>query len=226
MLNFNVTYFEVTPENIQEGLCLGRDNDMWSSEQDDVYTHPIGLALSEPDGDSRLDLWDVYLEAITPAYLDLGGDKYYLGWGLSQWIMAFEAGEQVFPVKVKMQNDKGGRWAILHRIIVSKDQQELFEITEEECNRAVGKQVSVEAATKSRRILDDMDKFNAKRESEKKQSHTRKNNNLFDQIVSMVEDDPSILQGKIGSTLESVGLKPNQYNRTTLNKRLKEKGLK
>ena len=226
MINFNVTYFDVTPENIQEGLRLGRDNNMWSSDQDDVYTHPIGLALSEPDGDSRLDLWGAYLEAITPAYLDLGGNKYYLGWGLSQWIMAFEAGERVFPVKIKMQNDKGGRWAILHRIIVSKDQQELFEITEEECNRTVGKQVSVEAATKSRRILDDMDKFNQKRESEKKQSHTRKNNNLFDQVVLMVEADPSILQGKIGPTLESVGLKANQYNRTTLNKRLKEKGLK
>jgi hypothetical protein len=43
----------------------------------------------------------------------------------------------------------------------------------------------------------------------------------------VIRADPALLlNGKIGKTLESVGLKANQYNRTTLNKMLKAEGLK
>ena len=57
--------------------------------------------------------------------------------------------------------------------------------------------------------------------------HTRKNSDLFDKAVEVIRADPALLLNrKIGKTLESVGLKANQYNRTALNKMLKAEGLK
>ena len=229
-----VKYFDVTQADIDQGSKLSLD-DMFPSKNSDIfYGHPLGIALTEPDGDSILDTWEEDLELINQVILRTSVARYTFTWGLSEWVMAFERGEMVFPMQVKAHRDTNSQfWMAINKLILSPDQMELFQITEKEANGNppyyADQRVSVEAITRPRKQKEEwarIDKLNASKKGRVAGTKERKNKDLFDKVVELIKADPSLLQGKTGATLESVGLKANQYNRTTLNQRLKDEGLK